>query len=222
MGFISEVKKIFRTRFVAGLLVVVPLILTFVLLRSLVEFIDGLFRPVIIRFLGHAYDIPLVGIFITLTIIIVVGIISANVFGNRLVKFWERQLLKIPVINIIYGPLKQLMQTLSVPQNKSFKSVVLVEYPRKGIYALGFLVNETLLPGQSGTTKLLSVFIPSSPTPISGFVVLFPETDIEYLDMTIEEGIKFFVSGSIISPASLKLKDKMPSINAGNADYGNL
>lgn len=213
MGFISELKRILRTRFVAGLLVVVPLILTFVLLRSLVEFVDGLFRPVIIRFFGVAYDIPLVGIVITLAIIILVGIISTNVFGNRFLQFGERQLLKIPVVNFIYGPLKQLVHTLSVPQSKSFKSVVLVEYPRQGIYAIGFLVNETALPPEKGEGKLLSVFIPSSPTPISGFVFLFPEKDVEYLDMTIEESIKFFVSGSIICPANLKLKKKMPLIN---------
>jgi len=213
MGFFSEVKRILRTRFVAGLLVVVPLILTFVLLRSLVEFVDGLFRPVIIRLFGVAYDIPLVGIVITLAIIILTGIISTNVFGNRFLQFSERQLLKIPVVNFIYAPLKQLVHTLSVPQSKSFKSVVLVEYPRTGIYALGFLVNETLLPPEKGEGKLLSVFIPSSPTPISGFVFLFPEKDVEYLDMTIEESIKFFVSGSIICPANLKLKKETPLIN---------
>ena len=213
MGFISEVKRILRTRFVAGLLVVVPLILTFVLLRSLVEFVDGLFRPVIIRLFGVAYDIPLVGIVITLAIIILTGIISTNVFGNRFLQFSERQLLKIPVVNFIYGPLKQLVHTLSVPQSKSFKSVVLVEYPRTGIYAIGFLVNETTLPPEKGEGKLLSVFIPSSPTPISGFVFLFPEKDVEYLDMTIEESIKFFVSGSIICPANLKLKKETPLIN---------
>jgi uncharacterized membrane protein len=193
-------------RFISGLLVVVPIILTFVLLRALVEAIDSLLGPVVVKILGHSYDFPFVGVIATTIIIILSGIFTANVIGYRFVKIWERLILKVPIVNFVYGSAKQLVRALTVPQSKSFKSVVMVEYPRKGIYALGFLVNQTVLVKPERQDKLLNVFIPSTPTPISGVVVLFPEKDVEFLDMTIEEGIKFFVSGSIISPSILTPK----------------
>jgi len=203
MGFISESKRILRSRFVSGILVVVPLILTFVLLKALVEFIDGLLRPLLISIFGHAYDFPFAGVIITLALILLVGILTTNVIGSKLVKLWDRQLLRIPIVNFIYGSARQLVQALSIPQSKSFKSVVLIEYPRRGAYMLAFLVNELSLHRNQKGQKMLSVFIPSSPIPISGFVALFPENEIILLDMTIEQGIRFLVSGSIISPAVL-------------------
>ena len=204
MSFAGETKRIIRTRFVSGLLVVIPLILTFVLLRALVESIDGLLRPLVIKILGHGYDFPFIGVAVTLAIIILAGIFTTNVLGGRLVKLWEMMIYRIPIVRFVYGSVKQLIQALTVPQNKSFKSVVMVEYPRKGAYALGFLVNELESTQTERGSKLLSVFIPSTPTPISGFVILFPEEEVVHLSMTIEEGIKFFVSGSIISPSVLR------------------
>jgi uncharacterized membrane protein len=204
MGFISESKKILRTRFVSGILVVVPLILTFVLLKALVEFIDGLLRPVLISLLGHTYYFPYAGVVVTLSLILLAGMLTTNVVGRKLIHLWDWQISKIPIVNFVYGSVKQLVQTLSVPHNKSFKSVVMIEYPRRGAYMLAFLVNDIGFQREDKQQRLLSVFIPSSPAPISGFVALFPADDIIYLDMTIEQGIKFLVSGSIISPEVLK------------------
>jgi len=203
MSFLHDTKKILRTRFISGLLVVIPLILTFVLLRALVEFIDSLLLPLVVKVLGHSYDFPFVGVIVTIMLILLSGILTANVIGGRLVWLWERMISKIPIVSFVYGAARQLVQALSIPHNKSFKSVVMVEYPRKGIYALGFLVNQTKLVSSNNEQKLLSVFIPSTPTPISGIVILFPENEVIHLNMTIEEGVKFFVSGSIISPEHL-------------------
>jgi uncharacterized membrane protein len=218
MGFTSELKKILRTRFISGLLVVVPVILTYVLLKALIESIDGMLSPVVKRLLGHQYDFPFIGIIVTLAIILLTGIFTANVIGHRFVRLWEKQILKLPVINFIYGSIKQLIQALTIPANKSFKSVVMVEYPRRGIYALGFLVNEMNHVQDNHPGKLLSIFIPSTPTPISGYIILLPEKDVEYLDMTIEEGIKFFVSASIISPLNLAARNKAEAKNIINSD----
>lgn len=224
MGFASESKRILRNRFISGLLVIVPLILTFVLLRALVESIDGFLRPLVIKILGHAYDFPLIGVIVTFAIIILTGIFTANVVGARFIKLWERFLLKIPIVSFIYGSAKQLIQALTMPQKKAFKSVVMVEYPRRGVYALGFLVNRVTLEkppeiehfsedmdkSSRGRTSdgrnMVSVFVPSTPTPVSGIVILFPEEEVTHLNMTIEEGIKFFVSGGIISPEYLYSK----------------
>jgi len=222
MGFTNELKKILRTRFISGLLVVVPIILTFVLLKALIESIDGFFSPFVKNVLGHQYDFPFIGVIVTLSIVLLTGIFTANVIGHKLVRLWERQILKIPIINFIYGSIKQLIQALTIPANKSFKSVVMVEYPRRGIYALGFLVNEMDYLHYNKPEKLLSVFIPSTPTPISGYVVLIPEKDVEYLDMTIEEGIKFFVSASIISPRNLAARKDARSNEIADSENENL
>ncbi len=206
MGIVAEAKRIIRKRFISGLLVVVPLIMTFVLLRWLVEFIDGLLRPLIVDLFGTNYDFPLVGFIVTFMLILLMGIIASSYVGRKLVSLWDKQLSRIPIINFVYGAAKQLMQALAIPQNKSFKSVVMVEYPRRGVYALGFLANEINMSSNGEDRKFLSVFIATTPTPFSGFIVLFPEYEVMYLDMTIEQGIKFFVSGSIITPDCLTPK----------------
>lgn len=221
MGLTLKLKRFLKTRFTSGLLVIVPLILTFVLLRSLVESIDGLVKPLIENLLGHGYAFPFAGVIITLAIVLLAGILTANVIGNKLVKLWDKQLLRIPIVNFVYGSIRQLVQALSIPQNKSFKSVVLVEYPRKDVYTLGFLVNEIEYKTGEKGDMLLSVFIPSTPTPITGYVALFPEPDVTFLDMTIEEGIKFFVSASIISPASLRSKIYANLIASGGNNNDN-
>lgn len=240
MGFASESKRILRNRFISGLLIIVPLILTFVLLRALVESIDGLLRPLVIKILGHTYDFPLIGVIVTFAIIILAGIFTANVVGARFVRLWERFLLRIPLVSFVYGSAKQLVQALTMPQKKTFKSVVMVEYPRRGVYALGFMVNKIILAkppegehisddmdkspkgGLSGDRNMVSVFIPSTPTPVSGIVILFPEEEIVHLNMTIEEGIKFFVSGGIISPERLYSKYGILTENYPKQEKGRL
>jgi len=216
MSFAGDAKKIIKSRFISGLLTVVPIILTIILLKTFVEFVDGLLKPIFIRIFGQTFDFPLFGVLVAIALILLLGIFTANVIGRRLVRFWESLIYKIPVVRSIYGAAKQLVATVSVPNNKSFKSVVMIEYPRKGLYALGFLANKTTLVDKSGNRELLSIFIPSTPTPISGVVILVPSSEVVKLDMTIEEGIKFFVSGSIISPESLR-----PRIGDESTDENN-
>jgi len=218
MSFFSDAKKIIKTRFISGLLIVVPIILTIILLKAFVEFVDGLLKPLLVNVLGQPFDFPLFGVLVGTTLILLLGIFTANVIGRRLVRFWESLIFKIPIVRSFYGAAKQLVATISVPNNKSFKSVVMLEYPRKGLYALGFLANTTIYDNHSEQRKLLSVFIPSTPTPISGIVILVPESEIVQLDMTIEEGIKFFVSGSIISPELLKPKEPPGISRSDNID----
>jgi uncharacterized membrane protein len=200
MSIAEESKRVFRKSFISGLLVIVPLIFTFVLLRALVESIDSIVRPGVIKLLGHAYDFPFVGIIITLALVMIAGFLAANVLGKRLIRLWEFMLLHIPLVNFVYGSTKQFVQALTIPQKKIFKSVVLVEYPRPGIYAMGFLANQSSLEGKNGNQNLLCVFIPSTPTPFTGIAIFFPEDQVIFLDMSIEEGIKFAVSGGIITP----------------------
>jgi len=210
MSFLSEARQVLRAKFISGLLVVVPLILTFVLLRALVLSIDSLLRPVVIRALGPIY-FPLAGLLITFILIMFAGFLTANVIGNQVVKTLESLILRIPLVRFLYGSAKQLVQAISVPDTKAFKSVVMVEYPRQGIHALGFLVNYVTVAASGSERKMLTIFIPSTPTPITGNVILLPEEEVRYLTMTIEEGIKFLVSGGILSPAQIYSRSELES-----------
>jgi uncharacterized membrane protein len=203
MNIADQSKKLFRKSFISGLLVIVPLILTFVLLKGMVQWVDQIVEPLVVKLFGHAYFFPFVGIIITFALIMLAGFLAANVLGNRLLRLWEFLLLHIPLVNFVYGSTKQFVQALTLPHKKIFKSVVLVEYPRPGIYALGFLANQTTLEGEGKSTELLCIFIPSTPTPFTGVAIFFPPEQVIFLNMPVEEGIKFAVSGGIITPEKM-------------------
>ncbi len=200
-----SLSNIARDIFVSGILVIVPLILTFILLKLLVESADGWVKPIIIRVFGQPLDFPFAGIIITLALILIAGILAANVFGNWLIRLWELALLRIPFVNFVYGSAKQFIQALTLPQKKAFKSVVLVEYPRAGVYAVGFLSGQTTIQTAQGRKEYLVIFIPSTPTPFTGIPILFPAEAVTKIDLPIEEGIKLAVSGGIITPAAIDL-----------------
>lgn len=199
-NFINTLKKYF----VSGVLVVVPLILTYIVLKFMFESIDGILRPVIERLFGFYIDG--LGVLSTILIILVAGLLTRNILGARLLKIWDKFLEKVPLIRPIYSAAKQLLESITMPSMDSFKEVVIVEYPRKGVYALGFLSNRMVIEKESKKNNYVSVFIPSTPTPISGMVIMFLENEIFPLDMTVEEGVKFLVSGGVVSPDNLKVK----------------
>lgn len=198
-----------RDVFISGILVIVPLILTFLLLRLLVESADGWVKPVVIKIFGQPLDFPFAGILITLALTLISGLLATNVFGNWLIRLWELFILRIPFVNFIYGSAKQFIQALTMPQKMAFKSVVLVEYPRQGIYAIGFLSGQTIVKTSEGDKEYFVIFIPSTPTPFTGIPILFPRESVIIIDMPIEEGIKLAVSGGIITPPVMKSADNV-------------
>lgn len=195
-----------KNYFLSGVLVVVPLILTYIVLKFLFETLDGILNPLIEKVLG--YHITGLGIITTILIIILAGIFTRNIVGARIYRVWDSILNKVPFIRPVYSAAKQLLEAITLPSlgKGSFKEVCLAEYPRKGSFALGFLSNrlESDLDGE--VKKYVSVFIPSTPTPVSGMVILLPPDEIIPLEMTVEEGIKFLVSGGVASPEMLKRK----------------
>jgi uncharacterized membrane protein len=203
MNFREELKKTFKTRFISGILVIVPLFVAIGVLKFLVETIDNFLGPYLERLLGKEYAFPYLGFLVTFILIILTGIITNNVLGKRMFEFWEHALLRIPLFKTVYSASKQLVEGFAVPEKRTFEKVVLIEYPRHGVYALGFLVNRLILHDKEKDKKLLSVFVPSTPTPFTGVPILVPESDVIFLDMSIEDGIKFTVSGSVSSPHDL-------------------
>jgi uncharacterized membrane protein len=210
MSLFSKFKYVLKKNFISGLLVTVPLIVTYLVLRILFNALDGLLRPIVYGLLG--YDIPGLGAVVTILLILLAGIIATNFVGARLFHFGDRFLARTPLVRIIYTAVKQLVASLLAPQMKAFSEVALIEYPRPGIYAIGFLSGESRLRASTSGAEadVRMVFIPSTPTPISGFVVFVPKTDIYPIDMSPEEAIKLVVSGGIVAPPVITMD------NSGN------
>jgi uncharacterized membrane protein len=208
MSIRSKLNTTLRRYFLSGILVIVPLIITYMVLRFLFEGVDGLLSPLIAKVIKH--QIPGLGLVATIVLIFIAGVLTANVVGSRLFKIWEIFFIKTPLVRTIYGSSKQLVQALTSTDKHSFKQVVMVEFPRKGIYTFGFLTNEMKIDILDANDNIISVFIPSTPTPFSGWTLLFRKEEVIPLDIGVEEGIKFFVSGGIASPALFHQRDVKP------------
>jgi uncharacterized membrane protein len=190
--------------FIAGVLIVVPLVVTYLVLKFLFETIDGILAPAVDAI--FARHIPGVGLLATILLIFVAGIVGAGVLGQKLVRLWEKWLTRIPLIRVVYGSAKQLLEATAVPGSTTFMRVGLIEYPRDGVYSICFLTKHVEIKRDSGGDTYMSVFVPQSPTPFAGFVAFAKPTDIIWLDMSVEEGVKMVVSGGIVLPPVLMEK----------------
>jgi len=195
-----SIRATFKRRFFAGLLVLIPIIFTLLIIIWFFKFVDGLLGTFYDNILN--YHIPGLGFISAIVLIFIVGVISANVFGKKVIEFFEKIMLKIPVYKSIYTAVKQLVDAFS-PDSKgsSFKRFVIVEYPRQGVYSFGFLTKEyTIKTGKDGNEQSLrAVYIPTNHL-YFGEIALFGEKDVFYTDIPIEEGIKIILSGGIAAP----------------------
>lgn len=200
---IGNLKWTLRRTFVAGLAVVLPLFLTFLVLKVLVRSLDGVLAPVVEAFTGR--EIPLLGAVATLLLILLVGMLTTNIVGRKVVELGDRLLLQIPVVRNVYAASKQFLDAFTMPNKKAFRQVVMVEFPRPGVYVLGFLTG-----GDAGEFRdvspepLVKVFVPTAPNPTGGYVILVPEKEIIPLTMSVEEGLKLIVSGGILVPPRVR------------------
>ena len=204
MSIAAKIGNVIKRQFVSGLLVTVPVIVTYFVLRFLFDTLDGLLSPVVQKLLGH--HIPGLGAAATIALVLLAGIITTNFIGARLYRWGDTLLAHMPLVRSVYTAARQLSESMLTPKDRAFSEVVLVEYPRVGLYAFGFLANRTDLHQSSGTRQMALVFIPSTPTPFTGIVLLVPDEDVYPLDISVEEGIKMLVSGGIVSPEALKFK----------------
>jgi len=189
---------------VAGLLVWLPLAVTVFIVKLVVDLLDNIFlllpaeyQPAIV--LG--FSVPGFGIIVAISILIVTGMLAANLFGRRLFELWEAILNRIPLVRSIYNIVKQISTTILDSNGKSFRKVVMLQYPRKGIWSIGFLTNEYVSIDIEGLNEnLVAVFVSTTPNPTSGFVLMVSHEEIIDLDMTVEEGFKFIISMGVIIP----------------------
>lgn len=193
-----------RRILITGLVILVPAALTVFILIRLFRVMDGIFAPVIDRLIGlylPGFHIPGLGFLLTLLSILLLGWLSTNVVGRTVIVGIERLIDRIPVAKSVYAATKGILEALSRDQQEAFKRVVLIEYPRKDIFALAFVTGAARWPTvHPQTADTLLVFVPTTPNPTSGFLLLVPRSEAIELPITVEEGVRLVISGGILLP----------------------
>ncbi|MGQ9560180.1 MAG: DUF502 domain-containing protein [Candidatus Oleimicrobiaceae bacterium] len=203
-------------RFVAGLLVTVPVVATILAFKVLFSAIDGLVGPLPERLFGR--DIPGFGVLVTALVVMAVGLLTANLAGRRIIAWLERVFQGIPLVSSIYTAAKEITQAVSHPNKLLFKEVVMVEYPRKGVFAYGFITSETNYWNGEEMVHLYNVFIPSVPVPTTGWLAAFPANQLIHLNISVERALKLIVSGGIVAPSELTAKPAIQVVDSPRLD----
>ena len=210
----KKLQRRIRNIFITGLLITLPIALTYFILQFLFKNLDTL-SPVFTKILidmgapiPEGFRIPALGLVITLLIVLAVGWFTTNFFGKQMINLGESLVEKIPFVRKIYKGSKQVVQSIAHADTTAFRKVVLLEFPRRGMLAIGFVTGSARGEVQKYTREdVLNVFVPTMPNPTSGFLVFAPPEDLTEIDMSIEDGIKYVVSGGIVDTERLKLID---------------
>tara|TARA_Y100001934_G_C12166839_1_gene684696 strand:+ start:190 stop:858 length:669 start_codon:yes stop_codon:yes gene_type:complete len=211
---IKKLQRRIRNIFITGLLITLPIALTYFILQFLFRNLDALspvFTKVLINMgapIPEGYRIPALGLVITLLIVLAIGWFTTNFFGKRFFHLGETIVEKIPFVRRIYKGSKQVVQSIANADTSAFRKVVLLEFPRKGMLAIGFVTGSAHGEVQDLTEEnVLNVFVPTMPNPTSGFLIFAPPGELTEVNMSIEDGIKYVVSGGIVTAEGLKLTD---------------
>ena len=196
-------KRHFRKSIFSGLLIIVPLVITVLVIKAIFNFLDNLLLPYLQPYVGQWIRIPGVGIIITFVGIYFIGLMLSNFIGKKFVQKGELFLLKIPIAKSIYGSVKQIIETFSFKEeDQSGKKVVMVEYPKENVWSVGLVNGEIMHP--TSKEKMYSILILASINPTSGFFIMVPQHKAIDLNLTVEEAMKWIVSGGIVTPDQLK------------------
>ena len=193
-----------RKWFIAGLLVWIPVSVTIVLIRFVISLLDAglLLIPA-----SYRPNIPVLGVFITLFLVMITGALAANFFGARVVRWAESLLDRIPIIRSVYGGMKKLAETVFADNSVSFRTPVLFEYPRKGLWSIGFQTGKPIGEIQQKTDQqVITVFVPTTPNPTSGWIVMVPIEEARFLDMSVEQAMRLIISLGVVTPDSPEIK----------------
>ncbi|QDL92935.1 DUF502 domain-containing protein [Paroceanicella profunda] len=197
-----------RGNFLTGLVIVAPVVLTAYLIWTVVTFIDDQVVPwVPSRYNPSTYlevDIPGFGVVIFVLFTAVVGTFTKNLFGRQLVRLGESVVDRMPIVRSVYNAVKQIVETIFSQSEQSFKQACLVEYPRQGMWSVAFISTETRgeIPARAGVPDMLSIFLPTTPNPTSGFLLFVPRSEVVLLDMDIEAAAKLIISAGLVMPPS--------------------
>lgn len=203
MKLFSGLKKLFKGYMIAGTAVLVPLIGTYLILKFIIQSADGLVVSLLPDSLHPETifhkDIPGIGLVATLILIILVGVFTRMYIGRTLVRIGDKIISKIPLGRGIYGGIKKFMSAILSDREKRFRSVVAIEYPRKSLWVIGFVTSDSMMELQDlHENTLVNVFIPTTPNPTSGFLIMVPKGEIRHLSIGIDEAFKLIISGGIV------------------------
>jgi uncharacterized membrane protein len=204
-----------RRTFLRGILLILPLAITYLILRWLFGLVTGFSTPPaerLLRSLGApteflTYLTPLIAVAITIGVVLLLGLVAGNYLGMKVWESLENLLLRLPLVRWFYGSARQLMDAFRYSGGAAFSEVVLVEYPRRGIWCVGFVTASatSLVAAGSGAAadvEYIYVFVPTTPNPTSGYTVVLPRADVKTLKMSVDDGLKVIFSGGFISPGS--------------------
>ncbi|OQY30089.1 MAG: hypothetical protein B6244_02170 [Candidatus Cloacimonetes bacterium 4572_55] len=209
-------RRLFRQHLVAGILVIIPIFLTYLLLRLLFDVLDGFVSPYVHRLI-HVYfpiewKIPGVGLASMVLVIYFTGLLASNVLGKRVVELGELVITRLPVVKNIYQAAKQLTLAIAMQDKKSFQRVVFVEYPKSDSYAIAFVTKDLV---DQNNQEMVTAFLPTTPNPTSGFILVIPKSKVIPAGLTVEEGIKLVMSGGLVAEEMLNAAFPVPEIPLG-------
>jgi len=192
-----------RRYLIAGLLIWVPLGITVFVIRVMVGLMDQTILLIPPQWRPEAllgFNIPGLGVVLVLVIVLLTGMVVANILGRKLVGLWDAILARIPLVRTLHSAVKQVMETILNSGSKSFRKVMLIEYPRKGVWTLAFQTGEVAgeIRDKAGV-PVVTVFVPTTPNPTSGFVIIVPKEELIELDMSVEDGLKLIMSLGVVS-----------------------
>jgi uncharacterized membrane protein len=185
---------------IGGLLLLVPIIATYLVLSWLFYTIDGLLQPAIQELFGRQMFSGF-GILVLVVLLYIMGLVGKNFLGRRMFDLVRVAVLRIPFIGMVYSYAKQLIDALSGVETSSFRQVVMIEYPRKDTWTIGFLTGSTT---DNGGNPLSIIYVPTAPTPQSGWVAILPEKDVLYTDLSVAAAMRFVLSGGIVAPSMIR------------------
>lgn len=210
-GVFTHFKKDVRKRMLTGLLLILPVYVTFFVVKFLFSFVGGTLAPVIkkvLQFYGVAlpkssldeFIITFFGLILTFIALYFIGIFAANFVGKAIISYFENLLTKTPIIRNIYSSVKQIIHAVSLPGKQAFKRVVLVDFPKEGAKSIGFVTSDTQYNKKQ---KYISVFIPTTPNPTTGFLIFVTEDTVTDTTLTVEEAFKTLFSGGVLTPKDI-------------------
>lgn len=197
-----------RTLLLAGVVVTVPAVATFLVLRFLFRSLDALLGPWIAGMIGR--QIPGLGVVATFVLVLIVGVVATHYLGAKAIRIAERLFTRVPFVRRIYSASKEIVESATLSKRGAFRDVVMVEYPRRGSYSYGFVTSYTMRHDGDPPTRLANVFVPGPPVPTTGVLVAVPTEDLFYLDLSIEEALKLILSGGMAAPPDLHRRAHPP------------
>lgn len=203
-----------RRYFVSGLLFWLPIWVTILVFRFFIGILDNSMSLLPAKFQPEyllGFHIPGLGVILVLLLMVISGAFVANILGKRMVSIWDRLIGRIPLVRSIYNAVKQTAHTLFSSSGQSFRSVYLVEYPRKGLWSVAFQTGDGFSQAGEviGEQEMLTIFIPTTPNPTSGFLMVIPRKDAHELNMSVEQALKFVISLGVVQPGLDHVETKL-------------